>query len=231
MKRVALCLLLAACTDNRDAITGTQSIEVEMVTPANPGTVNNRLDTERTIVVNLRAKDAEGNLDTSFKDLAAHPGCAPLTDDCPCRPYGELACGPVNVYAQFLGTVSPDLDAQPLATVSFANGVANNVTFDLLNTFGPTTVWFDNGTGLGPDYQFGAVSGTSPMLWYRDPFIRDLQQPRDEAAANALSNSPLEDKQVRVGSSRNGATGVHVVSRVFAKGYTVSDVNCATARS
>ncbi|MDQ3341382.1 MAG: hypothetical protein M4D80_40015 [Myxococcota bacterium] len=203
MKRVALFMLLAACTENRDALTGTQSIEVEMVTPANPGTVNNRLDTERTIVVNLRAKDAAGNLDTSFN-------------------------ADIRIYAQYLGTLTPSLESMPIKTVAMTGGVANNVSFDLLDTFGPTTVWFDNGTGLGPDYQYGEVSGTSPTLWYRDPFIRDLQQPRDEAAVNALSDSPLEDKQVRVGGSRTPGTGVLVVTSVFAQGYTVSDVSCAT---
>lgn len=203
MKRASLLLLLAACTENRDPIAGTQSINVELVAPSNPGTVDNRLDTERTIQVNLEARDAEGNLDITF------------TAD-------------IRIYAQFLGTLTPSLEDMPIQTVTMTNGVANNVTFDLLSTFGPTTVWFDNGTGVGPDYQFGAVTGTSPTLWYRDPFIRDLQQPKDEMAANALSNSPLEDKQVRVGASRNGATGAMVVTSTFAQGYTVADVNCAT---
>lgn len=204
MNRVPLLLLLAACTENRDAITGTQSIAVEMVSPSNPGSVMNRLpDTQRSVQLNLEARDANGDLDTTFN-------------------------AEIRIYAQFLGTLTPSLEDMPLETVVMTNGVADNVLVDLPNAFGPTTLWLDNGTGLGPDYQFGAVSGTSPTIWYRDPFIRDLQTPRDEMAVDALSLTPLSDKQVRVGASRHGATGALVVTSVFAQGYTVSDVACAT---
>jgi hypothetical protein len=210
MKRASLLLLaLCACTETRNALEGTQSIEVEMVSPASPGTVDQRLtDAQRTITVNLRAKDADGNLDTSFS-------------------------ASLRVYAQFLGTLTPALSAQPLATVQMTNGVAM-ATIELKSTFGPTTLWIDNGEGIGPDYQFGEVAGTSPTLWYRDPFVVDLQRPPCDATTppscamqlDALSSGPLNDKQVRVGTSRNGATGALVVTSVFAQGYTVSDVSC-----
>ena len=206
MKHISvLLMLLAACTDTRDAITGTQSIEVEMVSPANPGTVNARLpDTQRMIVVNLRAKNADGDVDTSFTTS-------------------------VRVYAQFLGTLTPSLEDMPLATIAMTNGVAMNQTIALPTTvFGATTLWLDNGTGLGPDYQFGAVAGTSPTLWYRDPFISDLQRPRDEMALDALSTTPLSDKQIRVSTSRYGDRGALVVTSIFAQGYTVADVQCTT---
>jgi len=204
MKLASLLLVLAACTETRDPITGTQSIEVELITPADPGTVDSRLpDSQRTIVINLRAKDAEGNVDTTFSES-------------------------VRVYAQFLGTLTPSLEDMPLATIAMTNGVAMNQMISLPNAFGATTLWIDNGTGLGPDYQFGAVTGTSPTLWFRDPFISDLQRPRDEMALDALSTTPLTDKQIRVGSSRYGARGVLVVTSIFAQGYTVSDVECAT---
>jgi len=202
---LGLGLGLGACTDTRDPLTGTQSLEVQVVSPADYGDVNNRLpDTQRTLVVNLTAKDAEGQVDTSF-------------------------AGDIRVYAQFLGTLTPDLAQQPLVTIPVANGVAMNQTIMLPpSVFGATTVWFDNGTGVGPEYQHGAVTGTSPTLWYRDPFISDLQRPRDETALDALSITPLTDKQIRVGSSRYGARGALVITSTFAQGYTVSDVECAT---
>ena len=200
------CAVLAAgaCTDTRDAIVGTQSIEVELISPA-PGDVNNRLpDTMRTVVLNLRAKTADNTVDTTFEAT-------------------------LNVYAQFLGTLTPALDQVRLATVPLVGGVAMNVTITLPpSVFGATTLWFDNGTGIGPEYRHGDLAGNSPTIWYRDPFIQDLQRPRDEMAVDALSTTPLQDKQIRVGTSRNGATGALVITSTFAQGYTVSDVNCTT---
>ncbi|MBA3392599.1 MAG: hypothetical protein H0T89_08145 [Deltaproteobacteria bacterium] len=203
---------LGACTETRPPLEGTQSIEVEMVSPADPGTVENRLpDSQRTLIVNLTARNAEGEVDTSF------------TAD-------------IRVYAQFLGTLTPAIDKQPLVTIPMVNGVAMNTTITLPSTvLGSTTLWFDNGTGLGPEYEFGRVAGSSPTLWYRDPFVVDLQRPPcDVPPSNcatqldALSQGPLNDKQVRVGTSRHGTQGTLVVTSIFSQGYTVSDVKCAT---
>lgn len=202
MKYVAL-LALVACTETKGPLTGTQSIEVELVSPASGGDVNNRLsDAQRRIVVNLRAKDADGNVDTSFSAT-------------------------LRVYAQFLGTLTPDLRMNT-PTIQMTNGVAMNQMIDLPVAFGPTTVWIDNGTGAGPDYEFGAISGNSPTLWFRDPFVHDLQKPRDEDAIDALQVTLLTDKQIRVEGSRYGSRGALVVTSTFAQGYTVSDVRCAT---
>ncbi|HLL21096.1 MAG TPA: hypothetical protein VK427_03145, partial [Kofleriaceae bacterium] len=205
MKSIALVLTLAACTETRDPLAGTQSLEIELVTPTSPGDVDHRLlDSERKVVINIRAKDAEGQLDASFNDT-------------------------VRVYAQFLGTLTPDLEELPIASIAVVNGAATNQTVNLpASVLGPTTLWIDNGKGVGSEYQFGAITGTSVTLWYRDPFIRDLQTPRDEMAVDALSLTPLTDKQVRVGGSRHGATGALVITSTFAQGYTVSDVNCTT---
>ena len=211
MKRLAL-LLLVGCTETKGPLEGPQSIEVELVAPVNPGDVNNRLlDTQRTVTINVRVKDSEGNIYTTREDGT---------------PFNET----VRVYAQFLGTLTPDLETQPLTSVDLAAGVATNVMVNLANvrTFGPTTLWVDNGTGLGPDYQFGALVGNSPTLWYRDPFVADLQRPFDETRVDALSQTPLSDKQVRVASSRYGARGTLVVTSTFAQGYTVADVQCAS---
>lgn len=203
MNKLLLSVLLVGCVKEVDAIEGTQSIVVELVSPASPGNVNQRLmDTARMVTVNLTAKDADGETDTSFGD-------------------------PVRVYAQFLGTLTPDLDQMPLVTIPMANGVATAAQITLPATvLGPTTLWFDNGTGLGADYVHGLVTGTSPTLWYRDPFIADLQTPRDEMAVDALAVTPLTDKQISVSASRYGANGRLVITSVFAQGYTASDVQC-----
>ena len=191
------------CVEHRDGITGTQSLEVELLSPASGGDINSRLpDTARSVTVNLTAKDADGEVDTGFDQ-------------------------PIRVYAQFLGTLTPSLEDMPLATIPMSGGRASNAQITLPDSvLGQTTLWFDNGTGLGPGYKHGAVTGVSPTLWYRDPYIRDIQTPRDETAIDALSITPLTDKQVTVAASRHGADGRLVVTSVYAQGYTVSDVSC-----
>ncbi len=196
----------AACTDTLAPIEGTQSLRVTLVAPSDTGDVDNRLpDTAHTVSVSLEALDEQGRVDTSFSE-------------------------PVRVYAQFLGTLTPALSGQPIATIQVDSGVASSTTFELPDTvLGPTTLWIDNGTGFGTDYRQGAVTGTSNTLWFRDPLIVDLQRPRNEAGVDALIASPLQDKQVNVASSRYGDRGRLVVTSVFAQGYTVSDVQCADA--
>jgi hypothetical protein len=92
---------------------------------------------------------------------------------------------------------------------------------------GPTTLWIDDAktAGVGPTY----ATGTSPVLWFRDPTIQDLQRPPSETKLNALESSPLQNKQISVNASRHGAVGRLIVTSVFAQGYTVSDTKCADA--
>lgn len=200
---LALLPALGGCVEHRDGITGTQSLQIELVAPTDPGTVDQRLpDTARMVTVHVTAKDHANQVDTSFEE-------------------------PVRVYAQFLGTVTPDLNQMPLATLQMQAGVATDQSITLPFVYGPTTLWFDNGTGFGTDYEHGAIVGASETLWYRDPWIVDLQRPRDEMAVDALSKTPLTDKQINVTSSRYGARGRLVVTSVYAQGYTVADVECA----
>ncbi|CAN5910649.1 hypothetical protein BH11MYX2_BH11MYX2_07540 [soil metagenome] len=196
---------VAGCTEHNVGVTGTQSLAIEMVAPTNPGDVNNRLsDTAHAVTVNIKAIDAQDQLDTSFTET-------------------------INVYAQFLGTLTPALGEQPLTTIDVVNGVADNTALTLPDSvLGATTLWFDNGHGIARDYVPGPITGTTPTLWYRDPFISDIQTPATETALDALSATPLTDKQIAVSASRYGATGKLVVTSVFAQGYTLSDVNCAS---
>jgi hypothetical protein len=197
MKRYLLLLALAGCVDSRDAITGTQSLRIELVSPS-PGSETDRLpSSENTIVVNVTAIGPDGEVDTSFDN-------------------------PVRVYVNFLGTLTPYLDAPPLATIAMSGGTATNQSITLPPVFGPATLWFDDGGASEPTF----ASGASPTLWYRDPFVADIQTPLDEMALDALEKSPLEQKQITVDASRHGADGRLVVTSVFAQGYTVSDVQC-----
>ena len=203
MRTLLLALVLVtACTDKQDPITGTTSLEVTLVSPT-PGDVDNRIPaTSNTVVVNLQAKDADGNNDATYNKQ-------------------------VSVYAHYLGTLTPYLDGTPLATVNVVNGVASNVTVKLPPVFGPTTVWFDDDPAAGATY----ATGVSPTLWYRDPYVADIQTPTSETAVDAFSNSPLNGKNIAVDSSKYGANGLLVVTSVFAQGYTVADVQCGANMS
>jgi len=204
-----LALSAVGCTEHRGhGLVGTQSIQVTLVSPTDPGSVetDHRLpETMRTVVVDLAAKDADNEIDTAFN-------------------------GRLRVYTQFLGTLTPPLDQTPPITIAMTNGVAMNQTIALPpKVLGPTTLWIDDGEGSGADYVPGRVAGASPTLWFRDPYIADLQTPRDERGLDALTVTPLQDKQIAVRSSRYGARGRLVITSVFAQGYTVSDVQCADA--
>ena len=201
-----LLICLVGCTDTRPAITGTQSLEITLVSPSDPGAVDRRLpDTQRSITIDVHAKDETNELDTSFTTT-------------------------LQVYAQFLGTLTPSFGETPLDTIQITNGVATGKTITLPNVFGATVLWVDDGTSPGPAYEHGKITGTTPILWFRDPFIADLQTPRDLMGLDALTAEPLQDKQISIGASRHGASGRLVVNSVFAQGYTVSDLQCADDR-
>ncbi len=202
MKWLAFAVLLAGCVDHEPGeVTGTQSLRVDLITPSSPGTPDAPLlASERTLVFNLTALDPEGNVDTTYD-------------------------ADVQAYAEFLGTLTPDLGSPPLAHFHLTAGVAMNQTMMLPPIFGPTTIWIDDGSDTSPTY----ATGTSPTLFYRNPFIADLQTPTDETVPAALNVGPLDNKQVLVSDSRYGANGRLVVTSIFAQGYTVADVNCMDA--
>jgi len=199
--RAVVCLLLAACTEHGSPVsTGTQSLKIDLLSPADPGDVNRRMpgSPAPVVTINVTALGPDGELDSTFDRN-------------------------VFVYAQFLGTLTPTLGSNPLATFHVTAGKAMNQTIQLPPVFGPTTVWIDDAEGDNPTY----ATGTSPTIWFDDPFIVDIQKPKDEMALDALSESPLDGKNVAVNASRYGARGRLVLTSVFAQGYTVADVECA----
>ncbi|HET7501839.1 MAG TPA: hypothetical protein VFK02_12570 [Kofleriaceae bacterium] len=198
---------LAACVDHRRGVAGTQSIGVDLVDPADPGDLQHRLPAgARTVQINLTAYDAQGQIDAGFER-------------------------DVQVYVHFLGTLTPtpDFGAEhpppPLAMIHVTAGQALDQTVSLPPVFGPTILWTEDGTGAGVTY----ATGTSPTLWYRDPFIADIQTPVNETSELALGVSALDKKQVSVSGSRHGEVGRLVVTSVFSQGYTVSDMKCSDA--
>jgi hypothetical protein len=199
------------CVEHRDGIEGTQSLRVELVSPADPGSSEDRLPLPAPgmpapVTIRVTAIGPDGELDPSFDGL-------------------------VDVRAQFLGTVSPPIGTPTTEHVMLTAGVSADTPVELpAFLFGPTLVWVEDASREGATF----ASGTSPTLWFRDPYIADLQRPRDETALDALSNSPLEDRQLAVTESRYNDPAICptedcgrlIITSIYAQGYTVSDVQC-----
>ncbi len=189
----------AGCVETLPPLDETTSLAVELVAPADPGAPDRRLDdSARTVMLRVTAKDAQNEVDTGVTRT-------------------------LRVYVQYLGSLTPAHDAAlPLATIDMTAGVTGVATVTLPPVFGPTTIWVEDN---GPGGSFAA--GTSPALWYREPTTADISTPRDPMALDALSASPLQNKQVTVKTSRYGARGRLVVTGTYAQGYSVSDARCA----
>jgi len=193
--------LLTGCVDHQPGVEGTTSLRLILVAPTDPGTVDDRLDfADRTVTLRLEALDAQGELDTTLT-------------------------GSLNLYVHYLGSLTPELDQPPLATIPMTDGVTQNATVDIPVSYGPTFLWVEHVTG--DDATF--ATGTSDTLWYRNAYLEDISRPLDEMSLDALERSPLEKKEIDIDGSRYGANGRMVVTGVYAQGYTLADVNCADA--
>jgi hypothetical protein len=195
-------LAVGACVEELPPIRGTTSLRVELLTPADPGSDAERLDdTARSVVFSLTALDADGAVDPSLS-------------------------GAIDFYAHHLGSLSPPLGSgEVLASAAMVGGVTGDVSLELPRVFGPTYLWAED--ARRPDATF--ATGTSPALWYRNPYLEDVSRPDDEAALDAFQRSPLERKHIDVTASRYGDLGQLVVTGAYAQGYTLSDVACADA--
>src|SRR5690606_25551937 len=134
----------------------------------------------------------------------------------------ESFAGEVDIYTHFLGSLTPDLGDEPLATVTMTGGRSAEIPLELPPVFGQTFLWVVHTRGDAPTF----ATGTSPTLWYRDPALIDVSRPADEMALDALESYPLEGEKIQVGALRYGARDRMVVSGVYAQGYTLSEVEC-----
>ncbi len=187
----------ACVTDELPALTATTSLRVELISPE-PGTPDERLPAGvRDVTLRIQAIDARGDVDVGFR-------------------------GTIDLYAHFLGSLTPSLREPPLASVELAAGDSGEVSVELPPVYGATFIWAEHTRGEEASF----ATGTSETLWYRAPTIRDVREPEDESALDALETSPLDKKQITISGSRHGHDGKLVVSSVFAQGYTLQDVAC-----
>lgn len=125
---------------------------------------------------------------------------------------------PVDVQVHTLGSLS-----ETMVQITLVNG-AGSGTITMPTAFGKTFLWVEDVTDT-PLRQATFATGTSPVLWYREPTIFDISTPDSkQSAASQLRFSPLSGKQVRVSGSKYGADGRLLVTGVFADGFSVSDV-------
>lgn len=196
----AIFLLLGGCTSDAPILEGPTSLRVTIVSPTNLGSDDDRLlDSARDVVFNVEVLGADGQRVSDFS--------------------AEL-----DLFAHFLNGLSPD-DGFPLIRVNVSGGVAENVAVTLPPVFGPVYLWVEDTQGENPTY----VTGTSEKMWFREPYLEDISRPVDEMALNALSASPLEDKQIVIAETRHGTNGRLMVTGTYAQGYTLSDVDCSAS--
>jgi hypothetical protein len=128
----------AACVRHDEGVTGTQSLRVELISPADPGAPDRRLDTSlRDVTIRITAIGPDNMVDTDFNFE-------------------------VGVRTQYLGAVTPPIIDQNIPQIMLTNGVSAPTQVTLPNNvYGPATVWVEDG-GEGGTY----ATGTSPTLWY-----------------------------------------------------------------
>ena len=137
-------------------------------------------------------------------------------------PAGELIAEDfdVDVYLSFAGNKVGQLtacgtrqDTTPLLRIHLTQGVALGQTVHLVKAFGAATLWVEE-----PNSH---ALGTSPVIYFAEPTIPDIQTPLDLKAPTASYCSPWSGRHVIV----NSATGAGqlMVTSVFGSAFVVTD--------
>ncbi len=202
MKHQLLCsaLLFTACVDVRPSPTKgvVSSIEVTLIDPppdqvGSPSApVSVPSATFTAIAVDDNGQQVAADLDV---DVFISFGGV--------KTGGSSACG-ANVGAE---------DA-PLTTAHLKAGATTSpVTVMLGAAFGSTSLWLDE--------RVSHATGASPTIYFRNPFVDEVQTPADPTSANATFCSPFNNRFLTVDHARSG--GKLVVSSVFDSAFVVTD--------
>ena len=190
---VSLGAALGCDSTKRWPYDGPDGIKVTITSPTDLGTSERRVS-GLDLTVDLEIQDARGELVPDTVKL--------------------------NVYAQWLGTLSPVRDAAPpLQEVEVRGGRATGVPIKLPVAFGPTVLWFeDTGTDR---ISSSFATGASAPIWYADPTASDVNRPLSEMSAEANERSSLEGKQIRAVPQAGNQL---VVTATYTQSYNVSEV-------
>ncbi len=110
---------------------------------------------------------------------------------------------------------------KPLETIHVSKGTMSNHTVQLPSAYGSTSIWLDEPKSH--------ATGASPTIYFRNPFIAEVQTPPDLTAPNATFCSPFNNKFIIIDHAQNG--GQLVVSSVYSSAFVVTDTGASTFNS
>jgi hypothetical protein len=102
---------------------------------------------------------------------------------------------------------------KPIETLHVLNGQMLNHTVQLPSAYGSTSIWLDE--------PVSHATGASPTIYFRNPFVDEVQQPPDLTAPNATFCSPFNNKFIIIDHARNG--GQLIVTSVYSDAFVVTD--------
>jgi hypothetical protein len=193
-------LVAAGCTDHRASPTAGQvsSLVMTLKAPVDTGTPDTPVMTQ-TATFDLFAVDEQG---------------MPLAQDLDVQlflTFGGVKTGALSACG------SDDSGTAPIETVHLPGGRIADHTVQLPQAFGATIIWVDE--------PVSHATGSSPTIYFRNPFIADVQTPPDINAPNASFCSPFNGKFIIVDHATNPAAGALVVSSVFGNAFAVTDTS------
>jgi len=198
MRWVAIALLCAGCTDSRPSPNAGQvsSIIMTLKTPADTGSPSSPV-TDLKASFDLHAVDEQGQAITHDVDVTLF-----------------LSFGGVKTGA--VGACGVDSGAVPIEQIHMPGGVLLDHSVTLPAAYGATTLWIDE--------PISGATGASPTIYYRNPYVADVQTPPDINATNASFCTPFNGKFIIIDKPAM-PNGQLVVSSVFGNAFTVTDTS------
>jgi hypothetical protein len=179
--------------------TGVSSLEVQLMDPAVLGSPAAPV-TAQQATYNVIARDSNGNVvnqDLKVDVFVSFGGI---------KTGADTACG-----ADASGNT-------PIETITLSKGKLMNHTTMLPSAYGSTAVWLDD--------PVSHATGASPTIYFRNPYVSELQTPPDITAANAAFCSPFNNKYIVVDHAQNG--GQLIVTSVYSDAFAVADTGATS---
>ena len=204
MKRLLVLLSLASCADHRGPLIGgamLNSLQIVLHDPQNVGDPAHPIAADH-VTYDVIALDINGNQvmqDMTVKVFASFGGVKTgSADPCSLDPQMKPA---------------DPVEGLPLDYVPLKNGVAMNHTTMLPPSYGSTAIWAEEPATH--------VAGASPVMWFANPLVAQVQTPVNPMAANATICSPYNGRFIII--DHPTGNGQLVVSSVFGNAFAVTD--------